>query len=125
MGEILEEGDKADGEKKESAEGEEGADKPISTEKKEGVTEEPAVVNKEVLVWNHGSCNLFFWKICFGLEATFTLEIPIEGLGAMKQPMYIKPYSGNVCILISLETESETIDKHMALIEWPHRILPA
>ena len=48
MGEILEEGDKADGEKKEGGEGEEGADNLATMEKKEGVTEEPAVV-KEVL----------------------------------------------------------------------------
>ena len=57
MGEILEEGDKADGEKKEGGEGEEGTDKPATME---GVTEEPAVLVKEVLVWNHGSCNLLF-----------------------------------------------------------------
>lgn len=67
MGEILEEGDKADGEKKDGGEGEGGAGKPTSTEKKEGVTEEPAVVNKEVLVGNHDSCNLLFSKISLPL----------------------------------------------------------
>ena len=48
MGEILEEGDKDDGEKKE---GEEGADKPATSEKKDGATEEPAVL-KEVFNGN-------------------------------------------------------------------------
>ena len=46
MGEILEEGDKDDGEKKEGAEGEEGAEKAPS-EKKDGSTED-ATVAKEV-----------------------------------------------------------------------------
>ena len=84
MGEILEEGDKDDGEKKEGGEVEEGADKPATTEKKDGGTEEPAVV-KEVFVWNHSSCNLLFKKIYLSIQRKFWFEgsphfgIPVEG----------------------------------------------
>ena len=49
MGEILEEGDKDDGEKKVGEEGEEGADKPATTEKKEGASEDSTAV-KEVTI---------------------------------------------------------------------------
>ncbi|XP_078372473.1 androglobin-like isoform X6 [Oculina patagonica] len=46
MGEILEEGDKGDEEKKEDGEGEEGTEKP-ATEKKEGGTEETAAIKED------------------------------------------------------------------------------
>ena len=60
MGEILEEGDKDDGEKKEGGEGEEGAEKPGAAEK-EGATEDPAVVKEVQCVcgnWKSGQLRL-------------------------------------------------------------------